>query len=556
MPDHTFTIDFFCEVTWEDSDLKAGDIEEPQVDDWEPMFPYQFEPGVRNWTPRLIFKNSNSIMDSTKWIKVYTIRDDGEPLPFPVVCWSMRVGGGCFFERFELDSFPFDAQDLQVQVMSLHQLKREDNETPGKQHFVNDDLRVLRIGRSSSAGTMTDEFGPWWTYAEESDSRAQSYGTPGIYGPPGAPHLVKNANDKYKPVVPHDTFVLQDEYLLVNGLFAIERITDGRTSATRERHPLLILSMKIVRRDEYYVQNIIIPTFLFVVLGFASFAFSPDALGDRLALVSSLLLTAVTYQQHVAANLPKTTDTIIHRHVQAVNLVLFSLGCEAVFVYKINQWLLSRNGQSMDIMIQRTEDVLGLISLLLWIALNQQYLKGIVTWKGGRSLYLETPKTQLEHDVEVEIDILKNVLKEVKEDGEEELQEENELQRYRQTLSCCEKWLSEIHETEETQTRPSSKINKPLLTHSDSLSPTFDLDQTYASIVNKLTKKRIERNLMLQKRLRKVPIVIALVFIASLAVASFWLLTHHQVSIQKISDLLVDDIPPSRNGNSQSHDDL
>ena len=42
LPQHTFTLDFFVEVTWEDEDLTNGEelSHDLDIDDWESMFPY------------------------------------------------------------------------------------------------------------------------------------------------------------------------------------------------------------------------------------------------------------------------------------------------------------------------------------------------------------------------------------------------------------------------------------------------------------------------------------------------------------------------------------
>ena len=95
-----------------------------------------------------------------------------------------------------------------------------------------------------------------------------------------------------------------------------------------------------------YIQNVVLPTFLFVVLGFMSFAFKPDDLSDRLSLVTSLLLTAVTYQQFVSEQLPKTIDTELHRYVQTAIFVLFVVGIEAVALNKLNEWVSSASSDA------------------------------------------------------------------------------------------------------------------------------------------------------------------------------------------------------------------
>ena len=59
LPQHTFTLDFFVEVTWEDEDLTNGEelSHDLDIDDWESMFPYTPRLGMLNWSPRLVFQN-------------------------------------------------------------------------------------------------------------------------------------------------------------------------------------------------------------------------------------------------------------------------------------------------------------------------------------------------------------------------------------------------------------------------------------------------------------------------------------------------------------------
>ena len=359
------------------------------------------------------------------------------------------MSGGTFFERFELLQFPFDAQDLQISIMALHHLKTQDElSMAGRRRSVGEE-RVLQTRPSGLAsGGSGGLTGPWWTVDASSDRRAQCFGTPGRYGPPGAPHLIKNENVKYKPVVPFDTFVLQDEYVLVNGVFALEKLSDARTSATRMRYPLLVLSLKIVRRAQVYIQNVVLPTFLFVVLGFMSFAFKPDDLSDRLSLVTSLLLTAVTYQQFVSEQLPKTIDTELHRYVQTAIFVLFVVGIEAVALNKLNEWVSSASSdaavEERAQLIAYNEDGAAFVVLCVWIAKHFRYLGYLLNVVGPEDGYSgDVPKTQLQTEVEAEIELLKAVLENYTNNDE---QQENNVARYRQSLRIYERWVKDMSE--------------------------------------------------------------------------------------------------------------
>ena len=49
-------------------------------------------------------------------------------MPRPVVCYRLRAAGS-FAEHYELHNFPFDAQDLSVQVVSWYEKREEGAET-------------------------------------------------------------------------------------------------------------------------------------------------------------------------------------------------------------------------------------------------------------------------------------------------------------------------------------------------------------------------------------------------------------------------------------------
>jgi hypothetical protein len=538
LPQHTFTLDFFVEVTWEDEDLTNGEelSHDLDIDDWESMFPYTPRLGMLNWSPRLVFQNIKKLEDKKSWIKVYTMRDDGvNPLPFPVVCFSTLVSGGTFFERFELLQFPFDAQDLQISIMALHHLKTQDElSMAGRRRSVGEE-RVLQTRPSGLAsGGSGGLTGPWWTVDASSDRRAQCFGTPGRYGPPGAPHLIKNENVKYKPVVPFDTFVLQDEYVLVNGVFALEKLSDARTSATRMRYPLLVLSLKIVRRAQVYIQNVVLPTFLFVVLGFMSFAFKPDDLSDRLSLVTSLLLTAVTYQQFVSEQLPKTIDTELHRYVQTAIFVLFVVGIEAVALNKLNEWVSSASSdaavEERAQLIAYNEDGAAFVVLCVWIAKHFRYLGYLLNVVGPEDGYSgDVPKTQLQTEVEAEIELLKAVLENYTNNDE---QQENNVARYRQSLRIYERWVKDMSEfqqkSDEKQaanaggTTPASSggggdaiTPGQILYRSDSLGSAFDTDRLYNRVAGEAAQKRSRERQRRQRRNRVVLLAVAALLVGA-----------------------------------------
>lgn len=120
VPNHSFTVDFFIEVSWEEDEP----VDEASIQDsiWEPQFPYKR--GVSGgkhlrWTPRLQFENCKELRDRDDWIVVFDKSEDGSTfLEKPVVCYRLSATG-VFKERFELQSFPIDSQDLQISILSM-----------------------------------------------------------------------------------------------------------------------------------------------------------------------------------------------------------------------------------------------------------------------------------------------------------------------------------------------------------------------------------------------------------------------------------------------------
>ena len=256
VPAHRFTVDLFLEVSWED-DLSHDEASDCSVERWELMFPYRgssmgASADARRWTPRLEFSNVISLEDREEWMKVYTHRCSGtrDLLPHPVVCYRLRAKG-TFKERFELHRFPFDSQDLQLQIVSKHEARSDGGE----------------------ANKSRNAFA-----------------------------LVKNEG-KYEGVVPHDTFMLQDEYEMAEVFGCCTGLTRPKHSSSHVQYPVLSISLKITRLPQYYAFSIMLPMFLFVGLGFLALLL--DTGSDRISIELTLLLACVAESAFLRDALPR-----------------------------------------------------------------------------------------------------------------------------------------------------------------------------------------------------------------------------------------------------------
>lgn len=88
---------------------------------------------------------------------------------------------------------------------------------------------------------------------------------------------------------------------------------------------ITLVQVKIVRKTDFWIFNVILLIFIFVTLGFLVFATpgGTDALGDRLGLTFTLLLTIVAFKFVVADKLPNVPYlTVLDKYVNVSIIVL------------------------------------------------------------------------------------------------------------------------------------------------------------------------------------------------------------------------------------------
>ncbi|CAK0904563.1 unnamed protein product [Prorocentrum cordatum] len=275
-----FSCNFFLEASWLDESMKDEDALD--VGEWAPQFPVKGQSTHGRWIPMLHFYNVLELKDKEDWYVVYKRDREGmELLPTPVVCYRMRATG-VFRERFELYEFPFDSQDLQIQIVSLHpcvDLLAQEEHLSGKMNIV----------------------------------------------------LKMNHTDEYACVAPgddKDRFTLYDEYIIQNFVREENERTLADHSTTRKTYPLLTLYLKVTRRPGFYLWQVYFPMWMLVVLAFSVLLLPVNDFGNRLSYLSTLLLAAIAYKNWIGDALPKCSYlTFLDKYV------LFSIG--VIFVTTI-----------------------------------------------------------------------------------------------------------------------------------------------------------------------------------------------------------------------------
>ncbi|CAK0886827.1 unnamed protein product [Prorocentrum cordatum] len=310
-----FTCNFFLEASWLDESMKDEDALD--VGEWAPQFPVKGQSTHGRWTPMLHFYNVLELKDKEEWYVVYKRdRADMELLPTPVVCYRMRATG-VFRERFELYEFPFDSQDLQIQIVSLHpcvDLPTQSEHLSGKTNVT----------------------------------------------------LKMNHTDEYACVAPgddKDRFTLYDEYIMQKDVREKNERTLADHSTTRKTYPLLTLYLKVTRRPGFYLWQVYFPMWMLVLLAFPILLLPVSDFGNRLSYLSTLLLAAISYKNWLGNVLPKCSYlTFIDQYVLVSIGVIFVVTMESAVVF----WLWKQMSDPPKVAMEEMEDFLGFSASVCW----------------------------------------------------------------------------------------------------------------------------------------------------------------------------------------------
>jgi len=236
------------------------------------------------FAPRLRLRNLIGKEDEEMWFRFYETNGP------PVVCFRWQLKG-VFQEVMELQWFPFDVQDLAMELQAGWDMGHETN------------------------GVL----------------------------------LVKNQNQEYKSICNTLNFVQASEYHLFPRILCKTSRTPPHLSASSTEYAALSCNIRISRKSGYWWWNVILPLFIVTSCLFASYAVQPDNLADRSSITITLLLAMVAFKFVVSAKLPDIGyATLIDKYVLVCFFVAFlvvvlqvlsALGVveENVLQYQINR---------------------------------------------------------------------------------------------------------------------------------------------------------------------------------------------------------------------------
>ncbi len=212
---------------------------------------------------------------------------------------TLRLRGHLgLLQEFDLRSFPCDEQNIEIRLQS-----QWDAQCPRK---------------------LLAEYG----------SGSGSSSAAGVSSPkPQSVVLVKNLNPEAQSVLNKSSFVFKAEYRISKRLFFERGVTDPRMSMSRTSYPYLTTTFHVARKPQYFVYNLVLPSFLFVALSFASMLLPPADLHSRIDIVLAILLTEVAFKFLFTDKLPKTPYlSWLDKYMTATFFVVCSVGCESVLM--------------------------------------------------------------------------------------------------------------------------------------------------------------------------------------------------------------------------------
>lgn len=109
----------------------------------------------------------------------------------------------------------------------------------------------------------------------------------------------------------------------------------GYCSAAGQSEDLrLAISLRVDRRVDYYIYNILFPIYLIVSMGPVSFLVSPEEVGERMGICLALLLTQITFKFIISGETPKTsTMTLLDKFVILSYLYIVAIVLQTVFLF-------------------------------------------------------------------------------------------------------------------------------------------------------------------------------------------------------------------------------
>ncbi|XP_071107907.1 cys-loop ligand-gated ion channel-like [Haliotis cracherodii] len=229
-----YSADIFLSARWREPALDRTNKETKKIN-WESYF-----------DPKLNIQNNIGELKQTTWRELQT-EAGGETY----VMERRRIKGK-FFEKLELQDFPFDIQDLSILITS---------ESPPT------DVELMEFNSSISHVNV-------------------------------------------------DSFVDQQEWGLYDFVVGEQRLTPNEYSSVKYKRPGFIFRCCAVRRVGYFTWNIMLVIAMISSLSFAAFSVDRELPQRRLQLSFTLILTMVTFKFVASQSVPKLSYlTYLDRYI-------------------------------------------------------------------------------------------------------------------------------------------------------------------------------------------------------------------------------------------------
>eukprot|EP00112_Aurelia_sp_Birch-Aquarium-sp1_P011351 Seg2388.1 transcript_id=Seg2388.1/GoldUCD/mRNA.D3Y31 product="Neuronal acetylcholine receptor subunit alpha-7" protein_id=Seg2388.1/GoldUCD/D3Y31 len=283
-----FTCDFCLVASWEEPSLK--NVKDSEHIEWE-----------QQWDPRIYFQNAVDISNQTNSHKLI------RPLGNPDVAeeWGVQLSyriKGRFKSLFDLRNFPFDYQSLQIQITSKW----------------GDSVLEFKVG-SYKPGTLSVKN---FLCANEWDLYKHVFGADSCTAHDCTnDHALKLQADNASEV-PH----------------CKQRISKTVQDLADKERPLIFSVFKfafsIRRKYSFFVSNIIVLLALISFMSLGPFCVPQSDIGDRMSIIFTLLLTAVTFKFVVSQSLPKISyQTVLDQYV--LLCIIYIFGMSVVIGYEV-----------------------------------------------------------------------------------------------------------------------------------------------------------------------------------------------------------------------------
>ena len=195
----------------------------------------------RYFAPRLMLTN---MVKETKMRQFYIIKENADGPPIVRFNWFVT---GTFQHTFELKDFPFDEQDLTIELKTRYSCTNE--RTP---------VKLIKLEDAKVISTL----------------------------------VTKN-------------FAQKEEYILYPGINFETGVSDADESSERKVFSLLKMKLRVKRMYFYWISNVILPMGIVTSTLFSTYALPPEETNDRLSASLTILLAMVAFKNFTAEKLPK-----------------------------------------------------------------------------------------------------------------------------------------------------------------------------------------------------------------------------------------------------------